>query len=72
MNQCILLPNEMFQDDTDINCYNLLVSTENGVQHWDVDIFSKRYPRIGKMLKSQFEAGVLSFDVRRLINLSLV
>jgi hypothetical protein len=71
MGQPILLPNEMFQDDTDINCYNLAVSTQDGVQYWDVDIFVRRYPRLGRLLVSKFESGILCFDVKR-INLGLV
>lgn len=71
MKQAILLPNDMFQDDSDINCFNLVVSTENGVQYWDVDIFIKRYPRLGRLLVRHFENDILCFDVKR-INLGLV
>lgn len=72
MKQMELLPNEMFQDDTDINCFNLAVSTEDGVQYWDVEIFVKRYPRMGRLLVSNFEKGIHCFDLRGRINLGLV
>ena len=62
----------MFQDDTDINCFNLAVSTPEGVQYWDVDRFIKAYPRMGRLLVSNFENGIRSFDLKQCINLSLV
>lgn len=72
MRQIIYLDSDMFQDDTDINCYNLVVSTKDGVQYWDVDRFIARYPRMGRALVSNFENGVMCFDLKRCINLSLV
>lgn len=71
MSQIIYLDHDMFQDDTDINCYNVAVSTQDGVQYWDVEIFVRRYPRLGRLLVSNFENGVMCFDVRN-INIGLV
>jgi hypothetical protein len=67
-----LIDSSMFQDDTDINCYNLMISTDSGDSLWDVDIFIQHYPRMGKLLVTQFEKGIMSFDLRGLINLTLV
>jgi hypothetical protein len=67
----IILDNDMFQDDNDINCYNLFIATGQGVEMWDVDIFQHRYPRIYSRIKSNFDRGILSFDVFNLINISL-
>ena len=66
----ILLPKEMFQDDNDINCYNLFVNTEFGEQMWDVDIFKDKHPKLYRMVEKNFKNNVLSFDYKN-INFTL-
>lgn len=62
----------MFQNDADINCWNVAVTSEQGVQYWDFDILAERYPRLGQLIKANFDLGIFSFDFKTILNVTLV
>lgn len=55
-----------------LECYNVQIGSESGVQYFSVDIFLRRYPRIGAMLLEQYNKGVLGFDLRGVLSIRLV
>lgn len=57
------LSNMFAPNPSEIESFNILVTTVNDQVYWDVDRFFKAYPRIGRKLLKAYKNDKLGIDL---------